>query len=287
MDKLRALELIRAGTVPLRPLPVELPPGWEEIAASPDIGSLGSLKAVLFDLYGTLFVSAAGDISVGGDTELPGMDGADGALRSMGEFFREAVRRRHGQSDKEYPEVRVEEIWKEYTGPFPPAWENGEGPPDPGETALRYELAVNPVYPMPFALEAIRALRNGKILLGIISNAQFFSPLLFDALLGASPGELGFNPELVIFSFEEGEAKPSPALFEKAAARLAAGGIGPRETLYVGNDMLKDIVPAEKAGFRTALFAGDLRSLRLRETECAGHRPDYVFRDLQILSLRR
>ncbi|MEQ8837627.1 MAG: HAD family hydrolase, partial [Lacipirellulaceae bacterium] len=43
--------------------------------------------------------------------------------------------------------------------------------------------------------------------------------------------------------------------------------ITPAETLYVGNDMRNDIWPAAKVGFKTALFAGDERSLRLREDE--------------------
>lgn len=43
--------------------------------------------------------------------------------------------------------------------------------------------------------------------------------------------------------------------------------ITPRQTLYVGNDMLNDILPAAQVGFRTALFAADKRSLRLRKDD--------------------
>jgi putative hydrolase of the HAD superfamily len=269
MDKSRALELIRAGSTPLEPLPAVLPREW--LAGIPDAAGAGNLRAVLFVLYGTLFISASGDISAAGDEG------------DMGEFFRREVRRRHEQSGKSCPEVRVEEIWRAYSGPLPRSWKNGEDPAlpeDPEEIALRYELSINPVYPMPFALEAINALREKGMILGIISNAQFFSPLLFDAFFGLSPEELGFDPELLIYSFKMGEAKPSPLLFRRALQRLAVLGVNARETLYVGNDMLKDIVPAGKAGFKTALFAGDLRSLRLRNTECAGQRPDLVIRDL-------
>jgi len=38
----------------------------------------------------------------------------------------------------------------------------------------------------------------------------------------------------------------------------------PHQVLYVGNDMKSDIIPAKKCGFKTALFAGDKRSLRTR-----------------------
>jgi putative hydrolase of the HAD superfamily len=202
----------------------------------------------------------------------------------MGSFFRQAVRKRHEGSQKDFPEVLAEEIWGGYGGPLPPSW-LGENPLDGEEISIRYELQVNPVYPMPGALETLRALQRADAVLGIISNAQFYSPLLFDAYFGASPEDLGFDRELLIYSFAMGEAKPSIRLFERAAAGLAALGIRRRETLYVGNDMRKDMVPAKTAGFKTALFAGDSRSLRLWEQE--GQKPDFVLRDLQSLAPRR
>jgi putative hydrolase of the HAD superfamily len=296
MTKSRAIELIKTCAIPLKPLPPELPPEWEKLVVGPDRGSAPNShgdRAVLFDLYGTLFISAAGDIAVG-DTGIEFEDAGETeeyALGAMRSFFTQAVRERHEGSKKTYPEVLVEEIWDSYGGPLPPAW-LGEEPLDPEEIALRYELRINPVYPMPGALETITSLQKAGLVLGVISNAQFFSPLLFDSYFGASLEELGFDPDLLIYSFKMGEAKPSARLFERAAARLAALGIQAGEVLYVGNDMLKDIVPAQKAGFRTALFAGDRRSLRLREEEgqapeIRGSPPDLVLRDLQSLLPRR
>jgi putative hydrolase of the HAD superfamily len=136
---------------------------------------------------------------------------------------------------------------------------------DPQEFALRYELAINPVFPKPGVPELFEKLKNLGIILGIISNAQFFTPLLFEVFFDKSPEALGFDPRLLIYSFELGEAKPSPVLFKKAADELRSRGISPDTVLYVGNDMLKDIYGAAATGFKTALFAGDGRSLRLRE----------------------
>lgn len=58
-----------------------------------------------------------------------------------------------------------------------------------------------------------------------------------------------------------------------------------REALYVGNDMLNDILPANREGFQTCLFAGDRRSLRLREQDprCAGVAPTEVVGSLREL----
>jgi len=46
--------------------------------------------------------------------------------------------------------------------------------------------------------------------------------------------------------------------------------------------MLNDIYPAQKVGFQTALFAGDKRSLRLRNDDprCKNLKPDLVITDL-------
>jgi len=65
-----------------------------------------------------------------------------------------------------------------------------------------------------------------------------------------------------------------------------AHGINPQQPLYVGNDMLKDIWPAARLGCKTALFAGDRRSLRLREDDerCRELEPDLVVDDLSQLA---
>jgi putative hydrolase of the HAD superfamily len=157
---------------------------------------------------------------------------------------------------------------------------------DPKELALRYELAVNPVFPMPGARETLEVLRKRGLRLGLISNAQFFTPLLFRDFFDDSPEELGFDPGLLIYSFEIGEAKPSPALFAPALERLSSLGISPESCVYVGNDMLNDIYGAARSGFKTVLFAGDRRSLRLREDTPPPEkiRPDRIIRHLSDLA---
>jgi putative hydrolase of the HAD superfamily len=138
---------------------------------------------------------------------------------------------------------------------------------------------------MPGLADTLCRLKAAGFPLGIVSNAQFFTPLLFPAFLNESPAAAGFSPDLCVYSFREGEAKPSPHLFHRAAAGLAAIGIRPGETLYTGNDMLNDIWAAKEAGLRTALFAGDGRSLRLRENDprCAELKPDFILKSLDAL----
>ncbi len=240
-------------------------------------------RAVLFDVYGTLFVSGSGDIGTvedgsgdGGRGEVLAPFAAPGDLPRLRAGFAAAVKERHAAArrvsarDIPAPEIRVEEVWADVLG-----LRSVEAA---REFALRFELAVNPVYPMPGLPETLARLRASGALLGIVSNAQFFTPLLFRAFLGGEPEALGFDPALLVYSFREGEAKPSPRLFEKAARGLASRGVRPEEALFVGNDMLNDVWAAKTAGFAAALYAGDGRSLRLRgeDPRCASLVPDMI-----------
>jgi putative hydrolase of the HAD superfamily len=77
-------------------------------------------------------------------------------------------------------------------------------------------------------------------------------------------------------------------MFKAAAKNLRDMDISAHSVLYIGNDMLNDIYPAKMAGFKTALFAGDARSLRLRENhpKCQNLYADLVITDLvQVIDL--
>lgn len=131
---------------------------------------------------------------------------------------------------------------------------------------------------MPYLKQMLQECRKLKLSMGIISNAQFFTPYLFDWFLGSNLEDLGFDPDITLFSYQLNRAKPSLNLFQLAAERLKQEGIPAHTALYLGNDMLNDIYPAHRIGFQTALFAGDARSLRLRKDHprCKNLSPDLV-----------
>ncbi|MDR0759774.1 MAG: HAD family hydrolase [Treponema sp.] len=288
------IALIRDSASPMTPAPTPpLPPDYEALVyPGRRSAPIPGIRAVIFDLYGTLFISAAGDIGVvdSGSMQsnldsLASLLGGDHTGEELQNYFRTSVLKIHEElfAKTLYPEVRVEKIWAGFLRTKVRKQRAADGfAMSPEELALRYELAVNPVYLMPGAGETIRALKDAGLVLGLISNAQFFTPLLFNALLGASPADLGFNQGISIYSYEAGEAKPSPVLFALARARLTALGIAPEAALYVGNDMLNDVYAASSSGFKTLLFAGDDRSLRLRKETAfiRNARPTRVIRRL-------
>jgi glycosidase/FMN phosphatase YigB (HAD superfamily) len=250
------LRLFQRRLRPLQPVPAGLAPRGR---LRPPV------RAVLFDLYGTLWASAAGDLDRHSLSQVPAPPGLPELLarygcplspRELAGALAAAIGREHERRRAEgadFPEVRIERIWAKLLG-LEPARARA--------FAVEHEALVNPAWPMPGLREALRGLRGQGLALGILSNAQYCTPLLFDCFLGEGPRALGFREELILYSCELGLAKPSPRLFEIARERLAAAGVPAAQVLMVGNDALRDLVPARAAGFQTALFAGDARSLR-------------------------
>ena len=263
----------------LTPIPTAIAPAGD---LSPDI------RCVLFDLYGTLFISGSGDISLSTHpwTQMEKI----GTLltkydirktpRALLDEFHDAIKARHTELRNrgiDYPEVRIDRIWQQVL--------QADDQHIVRQFATEFEFISNPVYPMPALADLLSTCRRFGLLMGIISNAQFFTPYLFKWFLDSDPQSLGFNSELIFYSYRFQVAKPSAALFEKAAAALSAKKIAAASVLYCGNDMLNDIYPAARAGFKTALFAGDRRSLRLRtdDSRCRDLKPDLVLTDLRQL----
>lgn len=234
----------------LRPLAVA------STGLAPKLPRLEGIRAVVFDLYGTLLISSAGGAPAGEPVDPEGLPGFEDTFWRLVREHRER-RRAAGVA---HPEIDVREIRAETLRVL--------GKPVPGGDELEFdaivhECRVNPVWPMPGADELLATLRGKGFLLGIISNAQFYTLPVMEGLFGVDLGALGFHPRLRVFSFEQGEGKPSPRLFTRLSGEAASLGVAPEAILYIGNDFRKDILPARAAGFRTALFAGDSRSLRL------------------------
>ena len=261
---------------PLSPLSTTVNPGGN---LEEDIGCL------LFDIYGTLFISGSGDISIARRQSrqtqqirklLETHHIKKNPQTLLNDFF-SAIDKEHEKLKKkgvDVPEVEIEKIWASVLGI--------DDLDVARAFAVEFEMIVNPVYPMPNVEKILSACRQSHIVTGIISNAQFFTPYLFHWFFNSRPEDIGFNPDLIFYSYKTGYAKPSTVMFEYAAENLEHMNIPSSSALYIGNDMLNDIFPAQKTGFKTALFAGDARSLRMREDHpaCRNLSPDIVITDL-------
>jgi len=274
------IKAIRNLSAPLEPIPT---------GTALHLEPLDGIETILFDIYGTLLISGSGDVGTATATDsaealtqaliVSGYEGDHERAGELGpELLQAQIERWHDsayESGTDFPEVEISRVWKNIVERFQTL--ELLKPDDDTEKILRlaveYECRVNPVFPMPGALETIESLRARGFRLGIVSNAQFYTPLIIEALFGKPLEELGFENELCVFSYKELKAKPSADLFQGLEKSVDLSN-----ALYVGNDMLNDIWTASQAGCRTALFAGDQRSLRLREKDkrCKKLVPDAV-----------
>ena len=277
-------EVISALARPLDPLPTD---AESRLSPMPDV------RAVVFDVYGTLLVSGSGDVGVAAAASKP--EAAAEALEAAGVPTEDGIGQRavdallrHIAAEHErlrgegvdFPEVRIDEIWSRVLDEILSVNKYAAS-----KVAIEYEMRVNPVAAMPGLDETLTTIGERGLQLGIVSNAQAFTPALFGPLTGRSAADWGFADDLCVWSYAHRRAKPGTFLYEQMAERLAAYDITPAHTLYVGNDMRNDVWPASRVGFRTALFAGDARSLRLREDDpdVAGITADVVVTDLRQL----
>jgi putative hydrolase of the HAD superfamily len=265
---------------PMEPIPTdETPTGLSKISR---------VKSILFDVYGTLLISRSGDkvspvVSHNQKRVLAGVMRRYGIARppeNLMDSLRRAIENEHAslrQGGNNHPEVDIVRIWQRLLCTDDSDWVES--------FALEYEMVLNPVYPMPGLEELLSVCRGQNRLLGIISNAQFYTPRLLELVLGKPLDTSGFDPQLTFYSYRFGSAKPSCLMFELAAEIFAHRGIPLSSVLYVGNDMHNDILPAKTVGFQTALFAGDQRSLRKRSDDvCCRHIvPDMIITDLRQL----
>jgi putative hydrolase of the HAD superfamily len=98
------------------------------------------------------------------------------------------------------------------------------------------------VFPeVPRVLETLRA---RGVLLAVVSN--------FDGRLVPLLAALGLSQRVdaVVHSSQAGSAKPDPAIFLEALARL---GVAPADALHVGDDPAADVEGARRAGLAAAL----------------------------------
>jgi len=284
------VDLARTLLHPLEPLPAGM---------RPRPGRLEGVRCILFDIYGTLLGSAAGD--VGTVQESYREDAASEALTAAGLTIHnqqalsevvarlpEMIRRSHAASDEEFPEVDIRRIWADLLRELIER-RLVSGTVDAHavqRAALVFECYTNPVWPMPGAADLLERLCGRGFLLGLVSNAQFYTPLVMEAAFGSDLAGLGFRLDLCAFSYACGVAKPSARIFDPVLRALKDYyGLLPERCAYVGNDMLNDMQPAFRLGMKTVLFAGDRRSLRLREDDprCRNIRTDAVITSLKQL----
>lgn len=246
------------------------------------------MKAVIFDVYGTLMSLEDFDDSMSHEGQLLR---AFGKLRKkygikisakeLLEYMMAAIATIHKRKETrgiKYPEIKIENVWKMIM--------KKAGKRIDDRTALKMAFDANhysrkrELYPN--ATKTLLELKDKGIKLGIISNAQFYTEidLLKRMKKDAKINSIYdiFEKQLCFFSFKEGYSKPNLRSFIKLKSRLNRKNINMSEALFVGNDMLKDIWAADKARMKTCLFLCPETKLRKNEVKV---KPDYRIKNLK------
>ena len=244
------------------------------VDAQPSCGE--SACAVFFDLYGTL-------INIRTDEEDGGVYAALSEYlayfrvwispEELHQQYRGRVRAALAQRAGHHPEVDVYEVFRDLTSAYrAPLDPPGTGrppdrwPADPDGLAVSVAVLFRAltrrsfeVFPgVPQVLDRLRA----QYRLGLISDAQwvFTDPELEMTDLSR------FFPVRVLSS-RVGIKKPDRRIFDEAMRAL---GATPEQSVYVGDNLERDLVGAKSAGMRCVIFGA-------AGVEVNGLRPDACF----------
>ena len=231
------------------------------------------VRAIAFDVNGTLVHIRTDEgmdevfRAVGHVLTYQGIDLRRDEVR---ELYTRLLKEQQGDSAEEYPEFDAVAIWQTIV--------------DTHATDFTRSLPAGKREALPrFLAELFRGVSRRR--LGLyphvrevldVLRAHFPLALVTDAQNAYARAELRqvdllgyFDP--IVVSGDHGYRKPDVRLFEIAVEAL---GVGAEHTLYVGNDMYRDVHGARSAGMPTVLFDSDQGTKHHRD--CV---PDHTITD--------
>lgn len=156
--------------------------------------------------------------------------------------------------------------------------------------AYFFQLCLQGVEAAPNAATALTAVSQSGLVQGLLTDAQPFTLIqalrAFGQQTKLPPLNELFDPACLVLSCQVGVRKPSPTLYNTCLQRFAEKGIQPSEILYVGNRLQSDLAVAKQLGMKTALYVGDKLSLQASSAEIKHKelRPKRLLTDLIQIS---
>jgi len=275
------------------PMPVEEMPCTARLKPMPEI------KAVFFSVYGTLFVtpeprgcpllqidSAALEEAFHTiDTGITDLSVCVGLIASrLPEIAKRHKELRH-QDGVRVPDIEIRSVWQGLLDSL----NIKLTPHQLDRLCIEYALRTEPVWPVDHAAELLTGLAARNLLLGLAGNAQFYVPFLFDALMNKSLAQLGFQNDLLFWSWQELRAKPDLDFFLRIVDYLwKRNQIAPEEILMVGSQWERDLIPASNTGMKTALYTrGFVHPVAFSTTRNPDHAESSASPDLILTDLRQ
>jgi FMN phosphatase YigB (HAD superfamily) len=287
------------------------PPTVQLPRARPHLVRLPNVRAVTWNVYGTLLAIAGGELLLqhreefimevaldktiqefkmwASMTRKPGQP-ADYLRQIYGNLLAEQQTVPAGV--EKYPEVCVDRIWEAFIKRLLQkdyrfdAGFYGSLNEFSRKVAYFFHASLQGVACYPGASAALAQVAGRGLVQGLLADGQCFTRAQLQRCLTMEDDTADLDqlaPEdASILSYEIRGRKPSERLFRQALSQLAERGIMPDQVLHVGSRLLVDLAPARRLGMRTALFAGDKASLQAdpRQLKESAHRPDVLLTDL-------
>lgn len=306
-----------AAFLDTRDLVWPVPPPPHPAKAKPYLKRLPEVRAVVWNLYGTLLNIFSGQLLL----EHPDKFVMDIALdKSVQEFkMWGSMTRKPGQpadylgeiygrvladlrlapSPKEkHPEILSERIWEDIVKKLQKKSYQYDvsfyGPLDEfcRKIAYFFHASLQGTACYEGAAAALEQVHQAGLKQALLADAQCFSLVQLKRGLDQQHCAVGidqlFDRSLHALSCEVGGKKPSERLFKHCLKQLQTIGIGPSQVLHVSSRHELDLVPAKKLGMRTAFFVGDKESVLASKQQVKERdtRPDVMLTELpQIIEI--
>jgi FMN phosphatase YigB (HAD superfamily) len=293
-----------------RDVPWPTPPDVERPRARPHLVRLPKVRAVTWNVYGTLLAITGGELHL----EHPQPFIMEVALDKTIQEFKMwgSMTRKPGQptdylrkvyadlltqqtmtaGSEKFPEVAVDRVWESFIKRLLQkdyqfdAGFYGSLNEFSRKVAYFFHASLQGVAPYPGGGAALAQIKESGLTQGLLGNGQCFTAAQLKHALNRQDGAIEIDnlvdPGLRFLSYEVRARQPSERLFRQAVAGLAEKGIQPDEVLHVGSRITLDIVPARRLGMKTALFAGDKASLQATPDQLKepASRPDVLLTEL-------
>jgi hypothetical protein len=290
-------------------------PRVEPPRAKPHLMRLPEVRAVTWNIYGTLLTLAGGELYLEHPKEFimgVALDKVIQEFKMWGSMSRKPgqpadyMRKIYANVVSEqkmatlpgekYPEVASDRIWeaivkkllqKDYkfdAGFFGSLNELSR------KIAYFFHASLQGAEGYPGLATALGHVGASGLQQGWLADAQCFTTVQLQRALSrqdkaASLTSLA-DPALSSLSYEQHSRKPSQRLFRHIISLLAERDIAPDQVLHVGSRIAQDVVPAKKLGMKTALFAGDKVSLQATAEQLKepASRPDVMLTKLEQIA---
>ena len=285
------------------------------VSANPSNKRLPDIRAVLWDVYGTLLRVSDGRFTIIPDEEVRLQIALDKTIhefnmwnhmyrrpgppwQSMIGLYQSTIERQSMQaaSRGDVTDVNLADTWramierlfeKEYTfddGVYGDLDEFSE------KVAYFFHSCLQATEARAGAVQAMTDIASNGLLQGFLSDGPSFTlvqTLRALSMQGTLPPlyEL-FRPQTLILSSGIGLKKPSRSLFRYAVDQLRSVGVQSQEILHISCRHTTDLVPARAAGMKTALLVAEKSGLQVDAAvlKDPAKKPDRLLTDLSQLS---